>query len=112
MDLSFIVSSPINLSLLASKLTTLQKLLRYLKQTSLHMQVEYKNTRDLPGKFLANIQEDLKKAGNGPEDIVQALYHTVATGHTYPVLKEWLVDSLAERVSHVYPHRAACLSGN
>lgn len=99
LDLSFLASSPINLSLLASKLTTLQKLLRYIRQAFLHMQVEFKNTRDLPSRFLANVQEDLQGAENGPRDIVSALYHTLVTGHTYEVVKEWLVDSLAERVS-------------
>ena len=99
MDLSFAVSSPINLSLLASKLTTLQKLQRYVRQCFLHMQVEYKNTRELPSRFLASIQEDLGHSENGPRDIVAALYHTLVTGHTYGPVKEWLVDSLAERVS-------------
>lgn len=99
MDIFFIPSSPINLSLLASKLTTLQKLLRYVKQTQLHMQVEWKNTRDLPSRFLRGVQEDLENAEYGPRNIVQALYHTVVTGHTYKPVKDWLVDSLAERVS-------------
>ncbi|SPO01037.1 related to cyclosome/APC subunit Cut20/Apc4 [Cephalotrichum gorgonifer] len=97
MDLSFIVSSPINLSLLASKLTTLQKLLRYLRQCFLHMQVEFKNSRELPSRFLSNIQEDLEGSESGPRDIVSALYHTLVTGHTHETVKEWLVDSLAER---------------
>jgi hypothetical protein len=99
LDLPFIPSSPINLTLLASKLTTLQKLLRYLKQTQLHMLVEFKNARELPKRFLAGIQEDLAKAEQGPQTIIQALYHTVATGHTYEPVREWLVESLAERVS-------------
>ena len=72
MDLSFVVSSPINLSLLASKLTTLQKLLRYIRQCFLHMQVEYTNTRELPSRFLAPIQEDLEICESGPRDIVSA----------------------------------------
>ena len=105
MDLSFVVSSPINLSLLASKLTTLQKLLRYVRQCFLHMQVEYKNTRELPSRFLASVQEDLEKSESGPRDIVSALYHTLVTGHTHEVVREWLVDSLAERVSSsILPH--------
>ena len=99
MDLSFVASSPINLSLLASKLTTLQKLMRYVRQCLLHMQVEYKNSRELPSRFLASVQEDLERAENGPRDIVSALYHTLVTGHTYEAVREWLVDSLAERVS-------------
>lgn len=98
MDLSFISSSPINLALLASKLTTLQKLLRYVRQTQLHMAAEYKNTRELPSRFLRAIQEDLEKSDHGPTDITQALFHTVVTGHAYDLVKEWLVDNLAERV--------------
>ncbi|CRK39037.1 hypothetical protein BN1723_000603 [Verticillium longisporum] len=97
MDLPFVPYSPINLALLASKLTTLQKLLRYVKQSQLHATVEYNNTRELPSKFLRSIQEDLQGAERGPTDIVQALFHTVVTGHTHEVVKEWLVDQLAER---------------
>ncbi|KAM0285309.1 hypothetical protein ACHAQH_001498 [Verticillium albo-atrum] len=97
MDLPFVPYSPINLALLASKLTTLQKLLRYVKQTQLHTLVEYNNMRELPSKFLRSIQEDLQSAERGPTDIVQALFHTVVTGHTHEVVKEWLVDQLAER---------------
>ncbi|PHH84072.1 hypothetical protein CDD83_2534 [Cordyceps sp. RAO-2017] len=97
MDLPFISSSPINLSLLASKLTTLQKLLRYLKQTQLHMQVEWKNARELPSRFLRSVQDELEGMQSGPRDIVPALYHTVVTGHAHEPVREWLVDSLAER---------------
>ncbi|KAK8915480.1 Anaphase-promoting complex subunit 4 [Metarhizium anisopliae] len=97
MDLPFISSSPINLCLLASKLTTLQKLLRYIKQTQLHMQVEWKNTRELPSRFLRSVQGDLEELPSGPRGIVPALYHTVVTGHAYGPVREWLIDSLAER---------------
>ncbi|OAA44847.1 Quinoprotein amine dehydrogenase, beta chain-like protein [Metarhizium rileyi] len=97
MDLPFIYSSPINLCLLASKLTTLQKLLRYIKQTQLHMQVEWKNTRELPSRFLRSVQGDLEGLSRGPRSIVPALYHTVVTGHAYEPVREWLVDNLAER---------------
>ncbi|KAJ4421258.1 hypothetical protein N0V85_000243 [Neurospora sp. IMI 360204] len=97
MDLTFVHKSPINLSLLASKTTTLQNLLRYLKQAQSHMVSEWKSTRELPGRFLRGVQEDLERSSKGPMTIVQALYHTVATGHVFPQVKEWLVDSLAER---------------
>ncbi|KAF5017949.1 hypothetical protein F66182_10096 [Fusarium sp. NRRL 66182] len=96
-DLPFISSSPINLSLLASKLTTLQKLLRYLKQAQLHMQVEWRNTRELPTRFLGSIAGDLENLETGPRDIVSALYHLAVTGHAYEPVREWLVESLAER---------------
>ena len=98
MDLPFISAVPINLSLLASKLTTLQKLLRYLKQTQLHMQFEWNSTRELPNRFLRSVQGGLEEMTSGPREIVPALYHTVVTGHAYPPVREWIVDSLAERV--------------
>jgi len=96
-DLPFISSSPINLSLLASKLTTLQKLLRYLKQSQLHMQVEWRNTRELPTRFLRSIEGDLENLETGPRSVVSALYHLAVTGHAYEPVREWLVESLAER---------------
>ncbi|KAF4983886.1 hypothetical protein FZEAL_827 [Fusarium zealandicum] len=97
MDLPFVSSSPINLSLLASKLTTLQKLLRYLRQAQLHMHVEWKNTRELPTRFLRSIEGDLENLETGPRGIVPALYHLAVTGHAYEPVREWLVESLAER---------------
>ncbi|KAG6002992.1 hypothetical protein E4U21_002467 [Claviceps maximensis] len=97
MDLPFISSSSINLSLLGAKLTTLQKLLRYIKQTQLHMQVEWKSARELPSRFLRSVQSDLEELPRGPRSIVPALYHTVLTGHAYGPVREWLVDSLTER---------------
>ncbi|KAH8653357.1 anaphase-promoting complex, cyclosome, subunit 4-domain-containing protein [Xylariales sp. PMI_506] len=98
MDLTFIYSSPENLSLLASKTTTLQKLLRYVNQVQTHMAYEWQSTRELPHKFLNSINAALREAGNyGTMDIGQAMYHLVVTGHTFPEVKEWLVDQLAER---------------
>ncbi|KAG5948470.1 hypothetical protein E4U53_006271 [Claviceps sorghi] len=97
MDLPFIASSSINLSLLGAKLTTLQKLLRYIKQTQLHMQVEWKSARELPSRFLRSVQSDLEERPRGPRSIVSALYHTVLTGHAYGPVREWLLDSVAER---------------
>lgn len=98
-DLTFIHSSPENLSLLASKTTALQKLLRYVKQVQYHMLHEWKSTRELPSRFLSSINETLRESEiYGEMDIGRALYHSVVTGHTFPEVKEWLVDELAERV--------------
>ncbi|KAK4204479.1 anaphase-promoting complex, cyclosome, subunit 4-domain-containing protein [Triangularia verruculosa] len=97
MDLTFVHYSPVNLSLLASKMTMLQNLLRYVKQTQTHMTNEWKGTRELPQRFLNGVQDDLKKMEGGGLDIVQALCHTVATGHVFAPVKEWLVDIVAER---------------
>lgn len=99
MDLRFVSYSPVNLSLLASKTTTLQKLLRYIRQTQVHIANEWHSTRELPSRFLNFIQQDLQKARSGPANIVQALYHTVLTGHVYQPVREWLVDSVGDRVS-------------
>ena len=101
MDLPFISFSPINLSLLTSKLTTMQKLLRYLKQTQLHMQVEWKNARELPARFLKSVHGGLEEMESGPRTIIPALYHTVVTGHAQGPIREWLVDIVAERVGEL-----------
>ncbi|KAI0022065.1 anaphase-promoting complex, cyclosome, subunit 4-domain-containing protein [Xylariomycetidae sp. FL0641] len=98
MDLTFVHSSPENLSLLASKTTTLQKLLRYVKQVQMHMVHEWQSTRELPNRFLNSINQTLRETEKyGELNIGQALYHSVVTGHTFPEVKEWLVDQLAER---------------
>lgn len=99
MDLRFVSYSPVNLSLLASKTTTLQKLLRYMLQTQAHIRNEWQSTRELPRRFLNIVQEDLTSMKPGPVDIVQALYHTVLTGHVYQPVRDWLVDSIGDRVS-------------
>lgn len=97
MDLRFVAASDGNLSLLASKSTQLQNLLRYVLQVQVLTKDEWKSTQDLPQKFLRNINETLQERHGC--DIVQAMYHSVTTGHTYPAMKEWLVDELTERVS-------------
>jgi anaphase-promoting complex subunit 4 len=97
MDLRFISASSEYLSLLASRSTALQNLLRYINQVQSQMVSEWKSTQELPGRFLSNINETLAEKDN--RDIVQALYHSVATGHTFPSVKEWLIDELSERVS-------------
>lgn len=96
MDLRFISASSEYLSLLASRSTAFQNLLRYIHQVQLLMVSEWKATQELPSKFLRNINETLGEKDN--RDIVQALYHSVATGHTFPPVREWLVDELSERV--------------
>ncbi|ETS76021.1 hypothetical protein PFICI_12965 [Pestalotiopsis fici W106-1] len=98
MDLTFIHSTLENLSLLASKTTTLQKLIRYVRQVQIHMMADWQSTRELPHRFLDSINDTLKETGKyGQMDVGQAMYHTVVTGHTFPEVKEWLVDQLAER---------------
>jgi anaphase-promoting complex subunit 4 len=71
MDLRFVSASSKYLSLLASRSTALQNLLRYIHQVQVQMANEWKATQDLPGKFLRNINETLGEKGN--RDLVQAL---------------------------------------
>ena len=100
MDLRFVSASSDYLSLLASRSTALHNLLRYIHEVQVLMVSEWKSTQDLPGKFLRNINETLAESED--RDIVQSLYHSVATGHTFPAVREWLVDELSERVSSYY----------
>lgn len=105
MDLSFISQCPINLALLGHELTSLQILHRYVRQTQLHMQVEWRNIRELPRRFLRILQVDLQEDDRGPKDIVTSFHHTLLLGHAYKPMRAWLVDSVAERVScqHQFP---------
>ncbi|KAH7418296.1 anaphase-promoting complex, cyclosome, subunit 4-domain-containing protein [Cadophora sp. MPI-SDFR-AT-0126] len=96
MDLRFISASSEYLSLLASRSTALNNLLRYIHQVQVLMISEWKSTQELPSRFLRNINETLAEKEDN-RDIVQALYHSVATGHTFPSVREWLVDELSER---------------
>jgi anaphase-promoting complex subunit 4 len=99
MDLRFVSASSKYLSLLASRSTALENLLRYINQVQILMSSEWQASQDLPRKFLRNINETLQEKHRC--DVVQAMYHSVATGHTFPVMREWLVDELAERVSSI-----------
>ncbi|KAL8656732.1 MAG: hypothetical protein Q9210_000073 [Variospora velana] len=94
-DLRLISSAGRHLSLLASKVTELHNLLRYLQQAHEHISSEIKATQDLPSKFMRNIDETLQK--NSDTTWVQAAYHLVVAGHCHPEVKEWLVDELGER---------------
>ena len=98
MDLRFISASSEYLSQLASRSTALNNLLRYIHQVQVLIISEWKSTQELPSKFLRNINETLAEKEDN-RDIVQALYHSVATGHTFPAVREWLIDELSERVS-------------
>ncbi|CAK7274447.1 hypothetical protein SEPCBS57363_006168 [Sporothrix epigloea] len=96
MDISFFYCSPLSLSLVAYKTTTFQKLVRYIRQTADHMQAEWQGARELPARFLANIQEDLQ-GQKRRKNIDHALRMAAMTGYVPSVLKEWLVDTIAER---------------
>lgn len=102
MDLRFVSASSRNLSLLASRSTALQNLLRYIQQVQILMTSEWKSTQELPSRFLRNINETLEAEEEC--NIVQALCHEMATGDALPEVRDWLVDELTERVSDTYEH--------
>lgn len=95
-DLQFITKSGRYLSLLASKTTQLQNLLRYINQVQRQIQLEWKNVQDLSARYIRSISDDLQEKCHC--DFVTALYHLVVTGNCFPPLKEFLVDILGERV--------------
>lgn len=96
LDLRFITKSGRYLSLLASKTTQLQNLLRYIGQVQRQIELEWKNAQELPFRFLRSINMDLEEKCQC--DFTTAIYHLVATGHAFEPMKEFLVDIVGERV--------------
>ncbi|KAL8822002.1 MAG: hypothetical protein Q9223_000082 [Gallowayella weberi] len=94
-DLRLISVAGRELSLLASKITELHNLHRYLSQVQEQISTEIRASQELPNRFMRNINETLLEKSDCTW--VQAAYHLVVTGHCYPEVKEWLVDELGER---------------
>lgn len=97
MDLRFITKSGRYLSLLASKTTQLQNLLRYIGQVQRQIEIEWKNAQELPARFLRSVNLDLQEKCQC--DFITAIYHLVVTGHCFEPMKEFLSDIVGERVS-------------
>ncbi|OOQ87762.1 anaphase-promoting complex component Cut20/Apc4 [Penicillium brasilianum] len=95
LDLRFITKSGRYLSLLASKTTQLQNLLRYISQVQKQIEVEWKNAQELPARFLRSVNQDLQDQCQC--DFTTAIYHLVVTGHCFEPMKEFLVDIVGER---------------
>ncbi|KAJ6137253.1 Anaphase-promoting complex subunit 4 [Penicillium samsonianum] len=95
MDLRFITKSGRYLSLLASKTTQLQNLLRYIGQVQRQIELEWKNAQELPARFLRSVNEDLQEKCQC--DFITAIYHLVVTGHCFEPMKEFLTDIVGER---------------
>jgi anaphase-promoting complex subunit 4 len=95
LTLNFIPSAGIYLHLIASKTSQLQNLLLYITQCLQRMRTFFKHGQDLPSKFMMNISETLEEKGQG--DLVTNLFHLACTGSCPPLIREWLVDELAEQ---------------
>jgi anaphase-promoting complex subunit 4 len=95
LTLNFISSAGIYLHLIASKTSQLQNLLLYITQCLQRIRTFFKHSQDLPSKFMMNISETLEEKGQG--DLVTNLFHLACTGNCPPLIREWLVDELAEQ---------------
>ena len=93
--LNFIPSAGIYLHLIASKTSQLQNLLLYITQCLQRTRTFFKHATDLPSKFMLNISETLEEKGQG--DLTTNLFHLACTGACPPLIREWLVDELAEQ---------------
>ena len=104
LDLRLLSNAGRYLSLLASKSTQLHNVLRYIHQVQRQMYNDFKASQELPKKFIANIEEGLREQGDC--NWVQVAYHLLVTGNCSPVVKEWLVDQLGERVRTQFSRRS------
>lgn len=95
LTLNFIPSAGIYLHLIASKTSQLQNLLLYITQCLQRIRTFFKQATDLPSKFMMNITETLEEKGQG--DLITNLFHLACTGACPPLIREWLVDELAEQ---------------
>ncbi|KAF2124778.1 hypothetical protein P153DRAFT_350031, partial [Dothidotthia symphoricarpi CBS 119687] len=95
LTLNFIPSAGIYLHLIASKTSQLQNLMLYMTQCLQRIRTFFKHAQDLPSKFMMNISETLEEKGQG--DLVTNLFHIACTGNCPPLVREWLVDELAEQ---------------
>jgi anaphase-promoting complex subunit 4 len=95
LTLNFISSAGIYLHLIASKTSQLQNLLLYITQCLQRIRTFFKHSQDLPSKFMMNISETLEEKDQG--DLVTNLFHLACTGNCPPLIREWLVDELAEQ---------------
>ncbi|QDS77693.1 hypothetical protein FKW77_003762 [Venturia effusa] len=108
LSLRFMQSAGSHLHMIEHKTAQLETLVQYVKECLLAISHHWSHAKELPGKFMANINETL--AEKHEPSLVQSLFHLAVTGDCPPTLKEWLVDILAERghkrwdqaVSHGY----------
>lgn len=86
-----------HLDLIMSKTALTRDLGNYALHTAECLQADWKVQRNLPLRFMENVNETLGEKGEG--SLEQNLYHLAMTGDYSPTMLEWLRDELAERVS-------------
>ena len=98
MDILFVEQFGQYLFQLASTSTRVQALIRYMHETVTSIEAEFKTMNDLAQKYVRIIDEDAESVGS---DVGLELFEFLVTGGPSPTLKEWLVDTLTERVRAV-----------
>lgn len=97
-DMRLIHDAGRRLTFLASNSTQLTHILRYLRQVQRDLSSDFKSLETLPLKFIGLLEEELQEHHDFNWE--QAAYHLALTGNCVPVMKEWLVDQVSDRVSH------------
>lgn len=87
------------LQLIAFKLTQLQNVSYYIEDVGEIARQLFLETRRFPENRLELLDDQLKGEGHGTS--MEALYQLAATGYCREALKNWLVDTVADRVSRV-----------
>lgn len=96
MDILFIQQFGQYLFQLASTSTRVQALIRYMRETVGSIETEFKTMNDLTQRFVGIIAEDAENVGS---EVGLELFEFLVTGGPSPILKEWLTNTLTERVS-------------
>lgn len=98
LSLKFMETRGSYLQIISSKTAQLELLLQYMSECLFTLQYHWNHATDLPKRFMNLINETLEEKREDAT-LVQLLYHLAATGDCPPILKEWLTDEVAERVS-------------
>lgn len=98
MDILFIQQFGQYLFQLASTSTKVTALLRYMRETVIALETEFKTMNDVTHRFVSIIDEDLQKEGT---DIELEFFEYLVTGLPSSNLKKVLLDVLPERVSDI-----------
>ena len=97
LNLNFLKDLPWTISVLATKATQLQNLIRYIHQIESQLTREVKTAFDLPRRFLSALDGDLQEEDGEGNTFETCAYHAMLTGEVGGKFKEWLTDVLNER---------------
>jgi anaphase-promoting complex subunit 4 len=95
LSLRFLQSAGTHLQIIESQTAHLETLLQYVGESLLALHHHWNHATELPGKFMNLVTESLREKDEAT--VIQSLFHLAVTGNCPPIIKEWLVDQLAER---------------